>query len=368
MSADDNTYDYYQAIEQARIFTIVIATISTLFPLSVVIILIQKYNTIVRGKSFVHYVLCIAIADTMTALFLAFGYPAGTVVCKMQGFGLLLFSRFSWFYTDVLVIQLFNVVVFKQYFLNIKYMHCIVWSLNLLLQILPFTTGTTYGRPDDDGTPFVACALRGGKSNYDSYFWLILTDSSEIVLSFCLIIVLSVVIVYYCLRTSTSDTYVFPIIRDSWSLVIMYPAAMLVAWIPSEIYAAYALYFLSKGNTLPANNNVVFTYLVAISALYGPLLSIIFYTKTLEARRAWLYNLRYVVHLVMKKNEDDYIEEDDGIRCSSIISIDDRMMSDIRQTSNNRDKSVPDNYVLNPIKREVPNRISIYDVSNAEIL
>ena len=112
------TDDYIISINNSRIFTIVLASISVLFPLSVVFILIQRYNTLVRGKSLVHYILMIAIADTMTALFLAFGYPAGTVVCKMQGFGLLLFSRFSWFYTDVLVIQLFNVVVFRQYFLN----------------------------------------------------------------------------------------------------------------------------------------------------------------------------------------------------------------------------------------------------------
>ena len=125
MSTDDYSINIdYPAIEQVRIFTIVIATISALFPLSVVIILIQKYDTLVRGKSLVHYVLCIAMADTMTALFLAFGYPrAGTVACSIQGFANLLFSRFSWFYTDVLMIQLFSVVVFKQYLLNIKCMH-----------------------------------------------------------------------------------------------------------------------------------------------------------------------------------------------------------------------------------------------------
>jgi len=65
--SDDYSIDY-QAIEQARVFTIIIASISVLFPLSVVFILIQNYNTLVRGKSLVHYVLCIAIADTMTAI------------------------------------------------------------------------------------------------------------------------------------------------------------------------------------------------------------------------------------------------------------------------------------------------------------
>ena len=105
MAEDDYSYDY-QAIDESRIFTIVIATISVLFPLSVVIILIQKYNTLVRGRSLVHYVLCIAIADTMTSFFLAFGYPnGGTVACSIQGFSIMLFQQFSWFYTDVLMIH-----------------------------------------------------------------------------------------------------------------------------------------------------------------------------------------------------------------------------------------------------------------------
>ena len=80
--------------------------ISALFPLSVVIILIQKYNALVLGRSLVHYVLCIAAADTATSISMAFGYPqSGTAACSIQGFVLLLFQRLSWFYTDVLVIQ-----------------------------------------------------------------------------------------------------------------------------------------------------------------------------------------------------------------------------------------------------------------------
>ena len=45
---DDNVYQVdHAAINDVRIFTIVIASISTLFPLSVVVILIQRYNTLV---------------------------------------------------------------------------------------------------------------------------------------------------------------------------------------------------------------------------------------------------------------------------------------------------------------------------------
>ena len=90
------TDDYIAAINNARIFTIVLASISILFPLSVVFILIQRYNTLVRGKSLIHYILMIAIADTMTAIIYAFGYPLpGSVACSIQGFCWFFFARFS---------------------------------------------------------------------------------------------------------------------------------------------------------------------------------------------------------------------------------------------------------------------------------
>ena len=89
----------------------------------------------------------IAIADTMTSISIAFGLP-GASLCSAQAFLNMFFSRMSWLFTDVLIFQLFYIVVFKKCFLNVKYMHCIVWPVNILQQILPYTTGTRYGFDD----------------------------------------------------------------------------------------------------------------------------------------------------------------------------------------------------------------------------
>ena len=377
MSTDDyiaNDYSYdYPAIDESRVFTIIIATISALFPLSVVIILMQRYNTLVLGKTLVHYVLCIAMADTMYSLFVAFGFPRGdTVACSIQGFAVLLFSRFSWFYTDVLIVQLFNVVVFKQYFLSIKYMHGIVFSLNLLLQLLPFTTGVRYG-VDDDGIPTGSCNMIGdGDGKHDAAFWIQYTVSIESLMSFILIIVLSLVIVYFSLRTSTtSETYLAPRIKDSWSLVILYPLAMLVSWVPAQICAFYINHALNTGPTFHIHIWVIYNYLLAISTLYGPLLSVVFYTKTLDARRAWLSNLRYIFRMITNDTEvnKNDTEEDNDVRCSSIISIDDRLIevrgTNIRMSSlwnRNSDQSISGNYIVNPLK----NSISINDSNDRD--
>jgi hypothetical protein len=92
--------------------------------------------------------------------------PGITPTCYIQGFLNFFFSRSTWLFTDILIIQLFSVIVYKRYILNVKYMHCIVWSLNIVLQILPLTKGDYYGQTIDSSTssiPLERCYM-GSKS------------------------------------------------------------------------------------------------------------------------------------------------------------------------------------------------------------
>ena len=332
MSYDDNYVFDNAAINNARIFTIVIASISTLFPLSVVVILIQRYNELVREKPLIHYVMMIAIADTITSLTIAFGFPGPGPLCTAQGFLNFFFSRMSWFFTDVLIFQLFYIVVFKKHFLSVKHMHCIVWPLNIILQILPFTTGTRYGFDNDvdDGEDFfvnrLACGLGTGTGTFNTYLkWSQYVFNIELIISFFIIIVLSIAVVFYSLNmksTKTSHVNFAQRIRESWSVVILYPCAMILAWLPGTIYAYYGNYQIDTGMKVPYHDLVILNYLNAINALYGPLLALIFYTKTLDARRAWISNFRQWLHLTVDSKADVEAIGDVGRRtCTSIISV-----------------------------------------------
>ena len=327
MSADDYTYDPQESlINDARIFTIVLATISLLFPLSVVIILIQKYKTLVVGKSLIHYILMIAIADTMTAFFISFGYPSSYDLCAAQGFGLVFFSRMSWLYTDVLIFQLFYVVVFKR-FLNKRYMDALVFALNIALSLAPLSTGSRYGIRyiyKSMGT----CSINDGGGGR----WLFYAIQLEMYISFIMIIILAAIIVCYSLFFNTnksSNIYINERIKDSWKVVILYPLAMMVTWLPGQVYAFYNNGYYHENKKEPKNGLVIYDYLFAFSVLYGPLLSIIFYTKTLDARRAWMHNLRFIMYVATS------IDIDDRTTCGSIISIDDGRVSEIDQSSLN---------------------------------
>jgi hypothetical protein len=266
----------------------------------------------------------------MTAISIAFGYPKTGPLCSAQGFLQFFFARMSWFFTDVLIFQLFYIVVFKRYFLNVKYMHCIVWPLNILLQILPFTTGTRYGA--DDGDPLFEknfiCFLGVGTGSYDiAIQWLQYAFNIELLISFGIIIILSTIVAFYSLTmdsTKTSHVYLAQRIRESWSIVILYPCAMLIAWMPGMIFARYNIYLDNTGKGLPPHLFVIGDYLDAVNALYGPLLALIFYTKTLDARRAWMYNLRCILYVLTD------VDMDDRSTCSSIISIEDSQIAAAR--------------------------------------
>jgi hypothetical protein len=91
---------------------------------------------------------------------------------------------------------------------------------------------------------------------------------------------------------------------------------MLITWVPGTIFAYY-FNVLANRNEIPYHAFVIADYLNACYALYGPLLALIFYTKTLDARRAWIRIFRRVYYGI----EDTDVDE--RSTCTSIISIHD---------------------------------------------
>ena len=203
--------------------------------------------------------------------------------------------------------------------------------MNILLQMLPYTTGTIYGVDNDkwpNGINYEICFLGQGTGSYKHYItWTIYAYNFELLISFFVIIILSIIVVFYGLNmksTMTSHVYLAQRIRESWSIVILYPCAMLIAWVPSAIYGYYIYYLESNVKELPCYSKVITDYLNAINALYGPLLALIFYTKTLDARRAWMYNLRCILYVLTD------VDVDDRSTCSSILSIEDSQITNSR--------------------------------------
>ena len=99
---------------------------------------------------------------------------------------------------------------------------------------------------------------------------------------------------------------------------------MVITWVPGTIYAYHIFNLEDSEKGLPYHNIVIAGYLNAINALYGPLLALIFYTRTIDARQAWIRNFRRLYHFITNsKTNADMDEDDERSSCTSIISIQD---------------------------------------------
>lgn len=259
---DDYHYNTYET-SKSEIFAIVIGIISTLLPLSVVFILIYKYEILVKGKTLAHYILMIAISDTISSITIALGYPTNnTPVCYAQGFLSYFFGRSSIFFTDIIIIQLLYVVLYRKFLFGPYIIHMIVWPLNIILQILPYTTNSYYGRTldDDRGIPASRCFINSEDKNI-ALLWNNYVLNFWIISSFALIVICTIALqcyFYYVIRTQPSNYVLVSFMRDIRSTVIWYhhhhlchyyrhshlfiiidiiiyryPFSMLVAYVPS---------------------------------------------------------------------------------------------------------------------------------------
>jgi hypothetical protein len=239
----------------------------------------------------------IAIADTGTALAIAMGYPYKGTVCYIQGFLFLFFGRVSWYFTDVLMFQLFCLVIYKRYFVSIKVVHLIIWPIVLIEQFLPYSIGVTYGTHyPPEKKPFQRCFL----TSFDNTLNKKVIDSSrslveEFYVSFLFILLLTIGILgysYYVSKTDPLNLSKISHIRDSISTAILYPIAMVTFYLPSFVWFTYLSF-----NHHAYHKLVIFNYLTSLQPLYGVSLSIIFYTKTKLARREWYLLYQQIFHM-----------------------------------------------------------------------
>lgn len=123
---------------------------------------------------------------------------------------------------------------------------------------------------------------------------------------------------------------------------------MLIAWVPYALYAHYFNMYVVNNHHPPDNGLLVANYFHLSNALYGVILSFIFYTKTGDAITEWklifsgLFNTFSSDKRIIRK--DNNVNEDSGSRQSS-ISIGDRPTVNVtnmsHQSSNNKAVSNP---------------------------
>ena len=119
-----------------------------------------------------------------------------------------------------------------------------VWTLNIILEILPFTTNTFYGSNNrsngicnfyDKGTD------DDNSSNVTT--WSDATFNGWLYLSFTLVGCCSIFIIIYTrylkftnTKTALSLLNNTAVFSDAWKTIILYPISMLVAYVPAQSF------------------------------------------------------------------------------------------------------------------------------------
>jgi hypothetical protein len=280
--------DYNVTIYHLEIAQIIVAVFSMICSLSVVFILLYKYQLLYNGKLFSHYILIIAICDSITSLCFSFGYPSGWL-CSVQGFLLIFFARASWFWTVALTINLFGICLYRKMIVTINQAHIITLAINTLLQLLPLTTKTYYGTTDDNAIQ-VCTYSKGGGSIANTYTWIDNLVHLELIICFIILFILTVLIILNdkCFRKNELSTPIVESISRGWLTVLYYPAGLFIAWVPGILFAWYISIYQRVNGIQPPRATLISSTLTIFNSLYGLILSIVYYSQTTDARACWV--------------------------------------------------------------------------------
>jgi len=236
-------------------FGITTGIISAISTLSMIFILCFSYQKLVQDKPFAFNLLMIAISDFFVAISWTFGFPDQGALCSIQGklitslneynfkfnfyefisysykfvgFVYMLFGRASWFFTLALVYQLHHLAIYNRIFFSNRFIFRFIWTLALLINVLPFFFQTHYGLPSEfEGLE--ACFFAGKNREAFIFLWVI---EQIVVFSLLILFTLRIVLYDFCqsrdklIMNNTSSL----LTRSIKFTMLLYPSSMLFTW------------------------------------------------------------------------------------------------------------------------------------------
>lgn len=319
MANDDYSMENDPVIRNLEIATIVVSIISLLFSSSVVFILLYKYNQLVRGKTLISIILLNAVADSLVSLAYSFGYPSeDNDLCKFQGLLAETFEKVSWLTTDILIFNIYSIIVMRKILLDMKKTCIFIGITVTVLTFLPFFNDVGYGGSTEG---IFRCSYYNYKdpSNYSpvAVWGLIQQTVAVSSLLFILLIILRILVYLYCdykedekLRTANQML----LAKESWRTMILYPISLILCWLPSQLYAI--IIELSPPSPLSNTRIYLSDALYMLAPMNGLLLSLIFYIKTSEAKKEWMSIFRNLI-----SNESSDVEMRESTENTMVVRI-----------------------------------------------
>lgn len=309
MMIDDDYQVDINGIRNSEAFYIVLASISMILTSSMVFILLFRYGKLVSGKTVSHLVLMISISLFLSSLASVIGgYPVSqSSTCYFQSFVWLFFMRSSWLYTDLLILQITSLVFHNQYYKSLSFWHRLIWSMNIFLQVLPYMThDKLYSGINDDylKEPIRSCAtiFDIGSSTISVHNYIFLVG---LLISLFFISFFSIILVIFINIASSLNMKVTPHVYKSFSIIILFPVGMIVAWVPVIISGFWITTYITIYSEMPPQFNIIYNYTSALNSLYGILLFIVFFKTSGKARK----EMMTLTSCKKKEADDDRITE-----------------------------------------------------------
>lgn len=240
--------------------------------------------------------------DLIASIGASFGFPSrGSTECLAQAILISFFWRSCWFWTTMLIHQLFRIVVkCDEGFSNLT-MHLVCWGTSFILTILPFSTKTYFGIAETlSGRSF--CGF--SSSTLASRVWFYVSSGG-------VLIVCSVLMIYFLVRIISH-------VRSKFSTSNMVLTAIdSLKYYPLALFIAYGPILISFDTMLTKT----YSMLLCLAPLNGTFIAVIFFVKCRDLRHRWLCLLGFVPKSTRKNTDFAHLQEYlDDINSASLQS------------------------------------------------
>ncbi|KAJ1428025.1 hypothetical protein B484DRAFT_72155 [Ochromonadaceae sp. CCMP2298] len=254
------------------------ATGSAAFSFSVVLTGLVFPKIILSAQHpFSNIIWLISLSDMIASISFCFGFPTqGTHLCEAQSILMLFFFPASWLWTVALVFQLYSMSVYRRLCIRMFPLHCIVWSVSLLVLTLPLIENR-YGN-DDELSGHVICTLNG-RQQRNHLEWMLGIFNG--VLGLCVAFMVAILVHVWLHFASREEDSA----RDWREIALfrsmrLYPLALTLTRAP--VFVAFLV--LAVTGDMPIGYLQGFE---AIATQYGTVLAIIFFSNSQLVRTKW---------------------------------------------------------------------------------
>lgn len=251
----------------------VVAIISCIFSGLVVLTLIVFPS--MRSRLFMKIIAFMSLCDFLGNLpYATTSRPhTSSAWCSIEGFVNLYFYPASWLWTTILVYFLYALATTGRVPLSEASVHLICWGLPMITALLVLTTNnfTRFDVNDDNEV----CTIGGDKTS--AFIWHVINYYGLFLV--CVVIMVCLFIAVIRIRKEGSSAVSEGILNLAIESLQLYPLAMLISWTPE---------FISFIIEFDKVNPLLFHIAVLLKISNGFFTSIIFFSKSVHARKLWL--------------------------------------------------------------------------------